>query len=180
MKVGTGVAGIVAALAGAERTAISDYPAPEILTTLRTNVENNVPSAEWGRISVQGQEWGDLTDNFSKMNAKQFTLILCADCLWMTGEHPSLAQSMLHFLSDSEAARVWIVAGFHTGRAALASFFDVIVDAGLEMEEIWERDVDGNERDWAKQRDGGREDITERKKWLVITVLKPRRSRHVR
>ena len=43
---GTGVAGIISMLAGASRTVISDYPAPEILATLRSNVENNVPSAK--------------------------------------------------------------------------------------------------------------------------------------
>lgn len=170
--VGTGVAGITSILAGASRTVISDYPAPEILTTLRSNVENNVPPTKLNPATVQGHEWGVLTDDFSVANEKQFSIILCADCLWVMGEHHSLVRSMLHFLPESANARVWIVAGFHTGRAALASFFDVATEEGLKVEEIWERDVDGNEREWLKIRDGGRENVTERKRWLVVAILR--------
>lgn len=79
---------------------------------------------------------------------------------------------MLHFLSPSPNARVWVIAGFHTGRAKLVQFFVVAAAEGLEVEEIWERDVDGNERAWATERDGGREDITGRKRWLVIAILR--------
>ena len=169
---GSGVAGIISILAGASRIVISDYPAPEILATLHSNVENNVPSAKLDPAMVQGHEWGILTDEFSVANQKQFTVILCADCLWVIGEHQSLVRSMLHFLPRSSKARVWIVAGFHTGRAALASFFDVATEEGLEVEKIWERDVDGKEREWLKIRDGGRENVSERKRWLVVAVLR--------
>ena len=172
IKVGTGIAGIVAALAGAKRAVISDYPAPEILATLRANVEENIPSARRESTSVHGHEWGVLTDDFSKANAKRFTRILCADCLWMVGEHFSLVKSMLHFLSDNTSARVLVVGAFHTGRAIPASFFAVAATAGLEAEKIWERDVHGVEREWVAEKDGGREDITERKKWLVVAVLR--------
>ena len=113
-----------------------------------------------------------MTDDFSVANQKQFTVILCADCLWVIGEHQSLVRSMLHFLPQSDKARVWVVAGFHTGRAALTSFFDVATEEGLEVEKIWERDVDGKEREWLKIRDGGRENVSERKRWLVVAVMR--------
>lgn len=79
---------------------------------------------------------------------------------------------MLHFLSFNATARVWIVAGFHTGRANVASFFEVAVEAGLEIEEIWERDINGGEREWMTERDSQAEDVTERKKWLVVAILR--------
>lgn len=79
---------------------------------------------------------------------------------------------MLHFLSFNATARVWVVAGFHTGRAAVASFFEVAGEEGLEIDEIWERDNNGGEREWVKERDSKVEDVTERKKWLVVAILR--------
>jgi len=90
----------------------------------------------------------------------------------MPGVHQELAQSMLNFLSDDASARVYAIGGFHTGRAKLAAFFDIAVEEGLEVEEIFEEDAVGTRRPWAKVRDGGREHTTERKKWLVIAILK--------
>ena len=81
---------------------------------------------------------------------------------------------MLNFLSLEDEARIWVIAGFHTGRAKLAGFFDVAAEEGLEVEHIWERNVDGVEREWAKERDGGAEDVTGRMKWLVVAILRRR------
>jgi len=66
-----------------------------------------------------------------------------------------------------------VVAGFHTGRDNVASFFDVAESVGLEVEERWEVDVDGRRREWARSREGQvGEDVTGRKRWLVVAVLK--------
>lgn len=159
-------------MAGAEEVLLSDYPSPAILANTRANVERNVPKELLNKIAVQGHEWGVLKDQFSQAKANRFSRILCADCLWMDGEHYGLAQSMEHFLSYQEDARVWVIAGFHTGRAKLVSFFDIASSLGLEIEEIWERDADGNEREWVRERNGGREDATGRNKWLVVAILK--------
>ena len=159
-------------LAGAEEVILSDYPSPTILSNTKANIQRNVPKELQQKITVQGHEWGVLTDDFSKAHAKHFSRILCADCLWMDGEHYGLAQSMEHFLSRKEDARVWVIAGFHTGRAKLVAFFDIAAQAGLEAEHIWERDADGNEREWVRERNGGQEDATGRNKWLVVAILK--------
>jgi hypothetical protein len=80
---------------------------------------------------------------------------------------------MLHFLSDSPDARIFCIAGFHTGRAKLAPFFaETVPKFGLEIEDIFEMDAEGRRRVWAERRDGGREDIGERKKWLVLARLR--------
>jgi hypothetical protein len=80
---------------------------------------------------------------------------------------------MLHFLSNSPEARIYCIAGFHTGRAKLAPFFEEVVPkSGLAIEEIFEMDADGKRRKWKSERDGGREDIGERKKWLVLARLR--------
>ena len=82
---------------------------------------------------------------------------------------------MLHFLTLDPGGRIYAIAGFHTGRRKLAPFFTVAVEEGLELEDIFEEDGEGNRREWQTERDGGREDPTERKKWLVIATLKRRR-----
>ena len=89
----------------------------------------------------------------------------------MNDEHENLVKSMLHFLSHSLEAEIWVIAGFHTGRATLAAFFDTAVSMGLDISQIYERDVDGRERAWKRERDSGLEDVTERKRWLVVAVL---------
>ncbi|KAF2092042.1 hypothetical protein K490DRAFT_32985 [Saccharata proteae CBS 121410] len=173
---GVGLAGIVSVLNGADEVVISDYPAPEILSNLSRNVARNVPSQLRARVAVHGHEWGDLTSPFSTAHAGRFTRILAADCLWMPHEHGNLARSMLHFLSPEPEARVFVIAGFHTGRAKMAPFFDVVLEEGLEIDVIFEMDAEGRRREWAKERDGGAEDHGERKKWLVVAQLKRRQQ----
>ena len=148
-EVGTGIVGITSALAGGGEVILSDYPSQKILSTLKINVDRNVPeNLRYPKhVGVQGHEWGVLTDEFSRSNAGRFTRVLCADCLWMDGNHYGLAQSITHFLSDKEEARAWVIAGFHTGRA--------------------KRDADGNERDWDRDRQD-----KERNRWLVVAILK--------
>lgn len=83
---------------------------------------------------------------------------------------------MLHFLTLGSEGQVLVVAGFHTGRRKLAAFFHVAVELGLVVEEIYEEDADGVRREWVTERDEGREDPTERKKWLVIARLRRRQG----
>ena len=134
------------------------------------NVERNASRQSTAYPTVQGHEWGIFDDSFATDNAGRFTRVLAADCFWMPQVHAELVQSMLHFLSAD--GRVFLVSGFHTGRAKLAVFFDVAAEHGLEVEEIHEEDAEGVRRPWAKERDGGRENPTERKRWLVLAVLK--------
>lgn len=65
-----------------------------------------------------------------------------------------------------------MAAGFHTGRAKVAPFWGVAREEGLLVESIEEVDVEGGRREWREERDGGREDVTGRKKWLVVAKLK--------
>ncbi|KAF9741894.1 hypothetical protein PMIN06_007993 [Paraphaeosphaeria minitans] len=173
---GVGLGGIMSAVTGAAEVAITDYPAPTILETLRKNAETNIPVEQRANTTVHGHQWNVLDDDFSTSHAHHYTRILAADCLWMPHEHENLANSMLHFLSDSPDARVYVIAGFHTGRAKVAPFFEETVPAvGLEIEEMYEMDAEGKRRAWAAERDGGREDVSERKKWCVLARLRRRR-----
>ncbi|KAG0646955.1 Elongation factor methyltransferase 7 [Hyphodiscus hymeniophilus] len=176
---GTGLAGIVAGLMGAETVVISDYPAPEVLANIGANIKRNVTSrAEKDRVvpdmRVQGHEWGAFNDEdgFCEKEREGFDKLLVADCLWMPWQHANLLSSIQWFLKGS--GRAWVVAGFHTGRAKMKGFYDeaLLKQMGLEIESIHEKNADGSERAWVEDR--GIEDVTERKRWLVVAVLKRR------
>lgn len=123
--------------------------------------------------SVEGHQWGIFDNPFAQSHAQQYTRILAADCLWMPWEHDNLALSMVHFLSPDPNARIYVIAGFHTGRAKMAPFIEEAVPkVGLEVEVVFEMDAEGRRREWAAERDGGREDVAGRKKWLVVARLK--------
>lgn len=157
----------------ASQVAITDYPAPTILNTTSSNVSRNIPAPTRPHVSVHGHQWGVFTTPFAVQNASRYTRILAADCFWMPWEHDNLARSMLHFLSPAPEARVFAMAGFHTGRAKLAPFFEQAVPReGLEVEEIWEMDADGRRRGWEPGR--AEEPAGERKKWLVVARLRRR------
>lgn len=164
-------------LRGAHATTLSDFPAEEVLENIRNNVSRNVPDSARDSISIKGHQWGVFGDvSQPGLRPASFTRIFAADCLWMPWEHASLAKSMAYFLSHDDDARVFVVAGFHTGRAKLAPFFDVVGAEGLEPETIYEEDVEGNQRPWLLERDGGREDVTGRKRWLVVATLKRKKA----
>lgn len=133
-----------------------------------------IPDDLKSRFHIDGYEWGDTTSAFAQANERSFTRILAADCYWMPHEHENLVKSMLHLLSTESGARIFSIAGFHTGRAKLALFYQEAVARGLEIESIYEEDSDGNRREWLEERDGGTENVTERKRWLVIAILKRR------
>ncbi|KAF2101371.1 hypothetical protein NA57DRAFT_34803 [Rhizodiscina lignyota] len=170
---GAGLAGIMALLMQAEEVVLSDYPAPTILETLRQNIAGNVPNGLQAekRVQVQGHTWGELDTAFATAKTHHFTRVLAADCLWMSYEHANLVKSMSHFLSLDTKARVHVIAGFHTGRAKVASFFqDVLSATDLIIESIWECNTDGRRRAWDASRP--EDDSGERKKWLIVAVLK--------
>jgi hypothetical protein len=90
----------------------------------------------------------------------------------MPWQHENLLKSIGWFLSRE--GRAWVVAGFHTGREKMRGFYeeDALRKVGLEVEVIWERNADGAEREWVTDR--GIEDVTERKRWLVVAILNRR------
>lgn len=54
------------------------------------------------------------------------------------------------------------------------AFFDIVVQAGVEIEGIWERDADGVERGWERERVDA-----DRNRWMVVAILKRREGEGV-
>lgn len=94
----------------------------------------------------------------------------------MAGQHENLVRTMQWFLDESPSSRVWVVAGFHTGRAIVAGFFETAVRLGFEIERIFERDLNASaeggqvRREWRSVREG--EGPENRRRWCVVAVLK--------
>lgn len=174
---GTALPSLLAALLGATRVVMTDYPAPRVIDNLRENAKRNVqagftPLSSLAKVEVEGHAWGELSTPLAAQNHHAFERVLVCDCLWMPWQHSNLLQSIEWFLQDDGKARCWVVAGFHSGRAAMSDFFrdEKLVRTGLEVEYIWERNVEGVEREWSWDR--GIEDPGERKRWLAIAILK--------
>lgn len=145
-----------------------------MLANIRQNAERNIPASFSDVYSVAGHEWGDLTSPFALRYKHKFTRVLAADCYWMSAQHLNLVRSMLHFLSLGCEGRVFAIAGFHTGRARVAGFFDTAIQEDLEIEEIYEQDADGGTREWKAQRCALEEDLGWEKRWLVVARLRRR------
>lgn len=151
------------------------------------------------RISVHPHEWGVFFKNdgpqsiggtgmleFEAEHKGTFTRIICADCLWMKDQHGALVRSLLWFLKPSSHSErngedggiAWVVAGFHSGREIVASFFDTAVSMGMVVKDIYERDVNATvemgevRREWKPVREG--EGPENRARWCVVAVLKKR------
>lgn len=92
----------------------------------------------------------------------------------MHEQHENLVRTMRWFLAPG--GKIWFVAGFHTGRAIVARLLNMALENGLEVECIYERDLNGEapdggdvRRDWMPEREG--EGPENRKRWCVIAVL---------
>ncbi|CAG8277012.1 unnamed protein product [Penicillium olsonii] len=178
LELGAGAAlpSVICALAKASNVAATDHPSSPALTGAIThNIDHNLPKTVQGSVSMHPHEWGVLDDSFSTQNKGAFSRIVAADCFWMRSQHENLARTMQWFLSPG--GKVWVVAGFHTGRTIVAGFFETALENGFIVERIFERDLverleDGGEirRDWVPVREG--EGVENQKRWCVIAVLK--------
>ncbi|KAJ5789701.1 uncharacterized protein N7518_006712 [Penicillium psychrosexuale] len=183
LELGAGAAlpSVVCALANASKVVATDHPSsPALSGAIAFNVEYNLAKRSptvVKAVSVYPHQWGLLDDSFSAANKGAFTRIVAADCYWMRSQHENLVRTMQWFLSPG--GKVWVVSGFHTGRAIVAGFFETALGNGFVIERIYERDLiarseDGGEirREWVPIREG--EGMENQRRWCVIAVLKRR------
>ncbi|RAH78786.1 hypothetical protein BO86DRAFT_367996 [Aspergillus japonicus CBS 114.51] len=180
LELGAGAAlpSIVSILAGASEVTITDHPSsPALRGAIEFNLKRNILAANGCAVSIQAHEWGTLApDSWAVANQGRFTRIIAADCLWMELQHKNLAQTMKWFLAPE--GRVWIVAGLHTGRPVVVRFLKTVVEMGLEVDTIYERDQttsctggdDEIRRDWVEVRE--EEGPENRARWCIVVRLK--------
>ncbi|XP_062236436.1 protein N-lysine methyltransferase METTL21A [Platichthys flesus] len=94
---GTGLAGIVAALLGAEVTVTDRASALDLLST---NVKSNLPPGCQGSATVSELTWGQGLDRYP---AGGFDLVLGADIVYLEDTFVALLQTLEHLCSDATA-----------------------------------------------------------------------------
>ncbi|CBQ71971.1 conserved hypothetical protein [Sporisorium reilianum SRZ2] len=138
---GTGLPGLMAAVMGAERTVITDYPDPHVMDNLERNLDlallprsstterhpNPLYLEARKRVQVIGLGWGNADEESRVLAASPasagYDRVLAADVLWVSSAHPLLIHSIRTLLQRDRSARCILIAGFHTGRPAVRRFF---------------------------------------------------------
>ncbi|TDL23551.1 hypothetical protein BD410DRAFT_721273, partial [Rickenella mellea] len=96
---GGGLPGLVAALNGARKVVLTDYPDDPLLENLRSNVETNIPSAVKPNISVLGYVWGRRVETLiSASDATSdgdstFDIIIMSDLIFNHSQHDALLKT---------------------------------------------------------------------------------------
>ncbi|KAL6309275.1 hypothetical protein BKA93DRAFT_746165 [Sparassis latifolia] len=174
---GAGLPGILTARCYPEvRVVLSDYPDEVLIRTLVDNVGRN---GVVDRCSVVAYAWGSdpssLFSSHGSVEISGFDVIVAADTLWNPELHSRFIKSLHLTLKKSPSARVYLVAGLHTGCYAIDAFLRLAVDSGLDVEEAVEREVNGNlSRPWCLEV-AETHDEQERRRWVVWIVLKWKR-----
>ncbi|KAH9893424.1 hypothetical protein C8Q73DRAFT_532795 [Cubamyces lactineus] len=152
----------------------SDYPDENLIRTLEENVKRNEVS---DRCRVVPYGWGSdpsslLSRPSSESTADGFDVVIAADTLWNSEWHGIFIETLRFTLRRSPDARIYLVAGLHTGRYVIQSFLRLMEEAGFAAQELSERRVDGSgERPWSIDR-AEHEDERERRRWVVWMVFK--------
>lgn len=166
---------VIARLYDRVQVVSSDYPDEELIRTLVDNIQRNgVP----GNCRVVPYAWGsDPSALFTPHGAESsemsgFDVVIAADTLWNPDLHDVFTQTLCMTLRRSSDARIYLVAGLHTGRYTIQSFLRTLIGAGLEVEEATERDVGGSgRRAWGVERADG-ETEQDRRRWVIWMVLR--------
>ncbi|PKI83565.1 nicotinamide N-methyltransferase [Malassezia vespertilionis] len=141
---GVGLPALTAALcASPTKVVVTDYDDDDVINALRCNVRRTLdanPTMHPSPISIYPHTWGNAMDDVLDLlpcsasdPSPRFDVLLLADCIWERFAHASLLKSITGLLARRADARVYMVAGLHTGRAVLLQFLRRMLDAGFVL-----------------------------------------------
>ena len=141
---GTGLPALAVALTRHPRkVVVTDYDDAAIVQALRTNAADCAaanPQRKMAPLTVAGHTWGHRIDDVLDLlpctptePSPHFDVLLLADCVWERFSHDILLKSITHLLAHTPEARIYMVAGLHTGRSTLVQFFRRALEAGLQL-----------------------------------------------
>ncbi|KAJ2805867.1 Protein N-terminal and lysine N-methyltransferase efm7 [Coemansia guatemalensis] len=94
---------LVAALNGAHRVVITDYPDPDLLANIRRNVELNMPERlADGSVTVAGYRWGSEIERIAALSGTSpgtFDVLILCDLVFNHTEHLKLLESVCRLMS---------------------------------------------------------------------------------
>ena len=123
---GAGVPSMVAMSLGASKVLATDFPAPEVLATLRRNLTRHASSLErQGAFRVMPLEWGsrEVFRLLAFTEEASFDVALVAECLWKHYQHSAILHSLHSLLRKGGVAFVAYSHHIPNLEAADDSFF---------------------------------------------------------
>ena len=143
---GTGLPSLTAAIcAKARKVVVTDYEDETIIATLRANARYTKEiNHDMAPLQVAGHTWGSRMDDVLDLlppTHSHFDVVVLADCVWERFSHDILLRSIKELLARSKDARIYMVAGLHTGRSTLVHFFRHALAIGLCLVPVPPADV---------------------------------------
>ncbi len=133
---------IIAALTGATRVVVTDYPDSPLLDNIQFNITKNVPSSLQNLVNVQGYIWGHDTKplrNILPPGSAGFDVVILSDLIFNHSQHEALLNTCEHAISESEPTACILVFYTHH-RPHLAhrdmEFFEKARGRGWRTDEI--------------------------------------------
>ncbi|KAL7411886.1 putative methyltransferase-domain-containing protein [Mrakia frigida] len=136
--------GIVAALSGARKTVITDYPDQSLIDNMQFNVDACVPQPSRSNVTVLGHTWGANVEPLLAClgdSSQKFDTVILSDLVFNHSQHPHLIRSCLS--STSSTSQLLVFFTHHRPKHVLADldFFRLAREAGWECEEVLEENT---------------------------------------
>ena len=157
---GAGLPSLVAASLGARRVVVTDFPDPELIATMRKNIDECeiIPpptsiacegkEGKEEHITADGYVWGmdpsHLLGYLLPAGEKGFDVLILADLLFRHSEHGRLLRSIEMLMKVDSASRAFVV--FTSYRPWLQHkdlhFFDLARERGFVVEKVIEKKME--------------------------------------
>ncbi|KAL2414110.1 Protein N-terminal and lysine N-methyltransferase efm7 [Exophiala dermatitidis] len=145
---GAGLPSLTAAILGAEKVVVTDYPDPDLIMNLRYNIEHCSALADKSNIVADGFLWGSpaepLKAHIGNGGDAGFDLLILADILFNHSEHAKLLATLRDCLKKSAGSVALVF--FTPYRPWLLEkdlhFFDIARADGFVVNKILERTMD--------------------------------------
>ncbi|RCI16828.1 hypothetical protein L249_2709 [Ophiocordyceps polyrhachis-furcata BCC 54312] len=143
---GAGLPSLVAAVLGAKKVVVSDFPDPELVA----NMQKNIDACEDGVVDVVdavGFVWGaDSSPLMARLGSPsaKFDVVILADLLFRHSEHAALVKTIGETLRPAKDCCAYVFfTSYRPWKQHLdMAFFDVARAAGFEVEQVAERKLD--------------------------------------
>ncbi|GAB7353743.1 hypothetical protein MBLNU459_g4137t1 [Dothideomycetes sp. NU459] len=148
---GAGLPSLVAALHGASKVLVTDYPDVELIENLAYNISHCSLLSSPPNVQAEGYLWGAATDDLTAKlggaagsESGLFDVLILADLLFNHSEHGKLLATVRQTLKRTADARALVF--FTPYRPWLLekdlAFFEIAREGGFEVDKIFEKVMD--------------------------------------
>ena len=135
---GAGLPSLVCGVLGAKKVVVTDYPDPDLVANLWSNIEGlGLTENEKGVVVAEGYCWGaDTSTLLGHISNPGFEVLILADLLFNHSEHAKLVATIKATLLKTKDAKALVF--FTPYRPWLyekdMAFFDLVREAGFKVE----------------------------------------------